>query len=51
MKKIKLRDIAYCRSGDKGDISNVCAIPYDGRDYDLLLQKLTAEEVKKAYLL
>mgnify|MGYP001057152176 CR=1 FL=1 len=49
MKTIKLREFAYARTGDKGDISNVSVIPYNGRDYDLLVKKLDVEKVKKAY--
>jgi|APHM01.1.fsa_nt_gi hypothetical protein len=49
MKMIRLRQIAFARSGDKGDISNVMIIPYRGSDYDLLLEKVTTQKVKKAY--
>lgn len=48
MKRIPLKEIAYGRSGDKGNISNVFLIPYRGNDYALLLEKVTvafAEEV------
>jgi len=49
MKKVKVRDIAFGRSGDKGDISNVLIIPSDEKNYDLLLRELTVERVKEAY--
>jgi hypothetical protein len=49
MKVVKLREIAFTRSGDKGNISNVGVIPYDEKDYDLLLKQLTVEKVKEVY--
>jgi len=49
MKKVKLREIAFSRSGDKGDISNVSVIPYDENHYDLVREQVTVEKVKKAY--
>lgn len=41
-----LREVAYARSGDKGDTSNVCVFVHDAADYPLLVQRLTAERVK-----
>lgn len=49
MKKIKLREIALCRAGDKGDISNVSVIPYDEKNYDLVREHVTVEKVREAY--
>lgn len=49
MKKIKLREIAVSRSGDKGDISNVSVIPYDETHFDLIKRQVTVESVKAAY--
>ncbi|MDY7545407.1 hypothetical protein QN360_05295 [Glaciimonas sp. CA11.2] len=43
---MKLRDIAHSRAGDKGDISNLSLIAYDGKDYPLLEKYVTAEVVK-----
>jgi hypothetical protein len=42
-----VRDIAHARSGDKGDISNVCVWVYDPADFELLKDALTAERVKR----
>jgi len=42
---MKLREIAYSRSGDKGDTSNICVFVYDPSDYPLLLAGLTASVV------
>ncbi len=49
MRKVKLREIAHSRAGDKGDISNVSVIPYDEKHFDLLKEKITAAEVKKHF--
>ncbi len=43
---MRLKDIAYSRTGDKGNISNVSLIPYKESDYPLLLEKATAARVK-----
>jgi hypothetical protein len=43
---VKLREIAYSRSGDKGDTSNICVFVYDESDYDLLRERLTPELVR-----
>ena len=46
---IKVKEIAFARAGDKGDISNVGVIPYDEKNYSLLLEKLTVDKVKEIY--
>lgn len=46
MKRIKLGDIAYARSGDKGDASNVGIVAYDDAGYAFLREVLTPERVK-----
>jgi hypothetical protein len=47
--KVKLRDIAYARSGDKGNTVNVGVIAYTSVGYERLRQALTVEVVA-AYL-
>lgn len=42
---MKLRELAYSRSGDKGEVSNICVFPYDPADYDRLAERLTADAV------
>lgn len=42
---MKLREIAYTRSGDKSDTSNICVFPYRDEDYPILLRELTVERV------
>lgn len=45
-KKILLNDIAYGRSGDKADVSNIGLIARDAKSYEILKQYVTAEKVK-----
>lgn len=49
MKEVPVKEIAFGRTGDKGDTSNDYVIPYRERDYDLLLDRLTIDRVKEAY--
>ncbi|GEL27051.1 hypothetical protein PSU4_60050 [Pseudonocardia sulfidoxydans NBRC 16205] len=46
---MKLRDIAYSRSGDKGEVSNVCVFVYDPADYRRIVEELTVEAVEAAF--
>jgi hypothetical protein len=46
---VKLRDIAHSRTGDKGDTANVSVIAFDERDYDRLVESVTAERVKALF--
>ena len=45
MGRLRLREIAHSRTGDKGNISNVSLIAYKAEDYDLLKERVTAEKV------
>lgn len=47
--KVKLREIAHSRTGDKGDISNISVICYNEADYELIRAKVTAEVVKEFF--
>lgn len=47
--KIKLRDIAHGRSGDKGDAANIGIIAYDDKGYEIIIKHLTEEKVKKHF--
>lgn len=49
MKELYLKDIAHGRSGDKGDISNICVFPRDPRDYEFLKEYLTEQKVKEHF--
>jgi hypothetical protein len=43
---MKLREIAYSRSGDKGDTSNICVFVYSDADYPVLRDRLTVDVVR-----
>ena len=45
-RKTQLREIAYARSGDKGDIVNIGVMAKDDASYRLIKKHLTAEKVK-----
>ena len=47
--KVKLRDMAHGRSGDKGDAANIGIIAYDEEAYQIIQKHLTAEKVKKHF--
>jgi|TARA_R110000751_G_scaffold6865_10_gene28953 hypothetical protein len=42
---MRLHQIAHCRTGDKGNISNISVIVYNRADYDLLRTTLTSQQV------
>lgn len=46
MALVYLNTLAHGRSGDKGDISNICVFARDPKDYDYLKRILTVERVK-----
>lgn len=46
---MRLRDIAHSRTGDKGNTSNISVIAYHSKDYELLLEHVTAELVRKHF--
>jgi hypothetical protein len=46
---MKVIDIACSRSGDKGQISNICAFTYQDKDWPLLLRHLTVERVREKF--
>jgi hypothetical protein len=47
--KIKLKEIAHGRSGDKGNAANIGIIAYDDEGFELIRKHLTAERVKKHF--
>jgi len=49
MKQVALREVAHCRSGEKGNHSNVSVIAYEERDYPLLERQITVERVRALY--
>lgn len=46
---VSLREIAFSRSGDKGDITNVSVIPYNPDDWQLIRDQVTVEVVRELY--
>lgn len=49
MAKVLLKDLAYTRSGDKGDVSNIGLIALDDRAWELISQGVTPERVKQHF--
>ena len=48
-RKVKLREIAWARSGDKGDGSNVGIFVRTPEHYEALCKQLTVERVKQHF--
>jgi hypothetical protein len=46
---VMLQHVAHCRSGDKGNISNVSVIAYEAELYPFLKEQLTAERFHAFY--
>jgi hypothetical protein len=46
---MRLRQIAHSRTGDKGDTSNISVIAFDSKDYQLLVERVTAERVAAGF--
>ena len=46
---MKLREIAYSRSGDKGDVSNLCVFVYDDDNWELLQREVTVDKVREKF--
>jgi len=49
MKKVLLREIAFARSGDKGDVCNVGIMAKSKNIYKFLVKYLTPEKIKEHY--
>jgi hypothetical protein len=47
--KVLLQHLAHCRSGDKGNISNISVIAYAPELYPYLKAQLTADKFKAHY--
>lgn len=46
---VRLKDIAHGRSGDKGDVSNICIYAREPKYYEVLKKVLTPERIKEHY--
>ena len=49
MKKVKLGELAFARSGDKGDVSNIGLMAKTKNIYEYLLKVITPEKVKEYF--
>lgn len=47
--KVELSRIAFARSGDKGDGSNVGVVAYSPEGYEIIREQLTVERVKEHF--
>jgi hypothetical protein len=47
--KVKLREVAHSRSGEKGDNINIAVIAYREEDYDLIEKQVTVARVRNLY--
>ena len=48
-RKVQLRDLAYARSGDKGDVINIGVMAKDTESYALLKRYLSAGVVRRHF--
>jgi hypothetical protein len=46
---MRLGEVAYARSGDKGDVLNISLIPADPADWEWLRETVTVERVRELY--
>jgi hypothetical protein len=44
--RVRLSELCYVRSGDKGDISNIGLLAFNGRNYEIIKKQVTPERVK-----
>ena len=49
MRKVMLKDLAYARSGDKGDVSDIGLMAFNKENYEILKTKVTPEGVKEFF--
>lgn len=47
--KVQLREVAFARSGDKGDTANVGLIAYTESAYPVLVEEVTEKRVKEHF--
>ena len=45
-KRVKLRELAWARSGDKGDISDLGIMAKNEKNYEILKKEITPEKIK-----
>lgn len=49
MAQVLLNDLAFARSGDKGDVCNVGVMAKSRNIYELLLRELTSEKIRALF--
>ena len=49
MAAVQLKELAYARSGDKGDICNIGLIAFNEANYQKILKAVTVENVKQHF--
>jgi len=47
--RLMLKDLAFTRSGDKGDTSNVGILAFSRENFDILRKQVTPQKVKALY--
>ncbi|HHV17315.1 MAG TPA: hypothetical protein GXZ27_00415 [Thermoanaerobacterales bacterium] len=47
MGQIPLRALAHSRAGDKGSTVNIAVFPYEEKNYEVLVEQLTTDEVNR----
>ena len=45
----KLRELAHCRTGDKGNLSTISVIAYKPEDFETIRTKVTEDTVMKQF--
>lgn len=48
-RRVQLREVAFVRSGDKGNTSNVGIVPYREEDLAMLAEQLTVDKVRELF--
>ncbi len=49
MSSVQLRQLAYARSGDKGDVCNIGLLAFDRENYELIRKYVTSERIKEHF--
>lgn len=49
MSTIQLRELAYARSGDKGDVCNIGLLAFSRENYELISKYVTPERIKEHF--
>ena len=49
MSNVQLRQLAYARSGDKGDVCNIGLLAFDRANYELIRKYVSPERIKEHF--